>query len=201
MEPGPKPSDSTPDPKRAAAPSADSTSKQSEALVAVLYAELRKLATARMARLAPGNTLQATALVHEAFIRLSESGSKWNDRGHFFGAAARAMKQILIDQARRKKAIKHGGDRERLNVDDLEIALDSELPAGEMLALDQALERLQVDDPRKAEIVLLRYFAGLEREEISELLGVSVRTVDRDWKFSIALLQKMMAEQKPNETG
>ena len=136
-------------------------------LVPVLYDELRRLARARMSNLAPGNTLQPTALVHEVFVKLSSTTRIWNGRGHFFGAAARAMRQILIDQARRKKTSIHGGDQRRVDVDDIDIAV--EVPAEKMLALDEALSRLQKEDPRKAEIVLLRYFAGLEREEIAEI--------------------------------
>jgi RNA polymerase sigma factor (TIGR02999 family) len=162
-----------------------------EELLAALYGELRRLARARMARLPVGNTLQPTALVHEAYLRLAKGSSRWSGRAHFFGAAAQAMRQILVEQARRKSAVKHGGGQDRLDVDDVDIAV--EVPVDDLLALDRALERLKADDPRKAEIVLLRYFAGLEREEIADLLGVSVRTVDRDWRFIVARLRKEMS--------
>jgi len=164
-----------------------------EELLPLLYAELRRLAQARMARLPPGNTLQPTALVHEAYVRLARSGrSQWNGRGHFFGAAAQAMRQILVDQARRKSARKHGGGQKRLDVDDLDLPIET--PVEDLLALNQALERLERDDPRKAQIVLLRYFAGLEREEVAEVLGTSLRTVDREWRYIVARLHKEIAD-------
>jgi len=170
----------------------DPHTEDSAHLLPLLYDELRRLARSRMARMAPGNTLQPTALVHEAYVRLAASGTRWNGKGHFFGAAARAMRQILVDQARRKKAVKHGGHQERIDVDEIDIAV--EFPLEDMLALDQALDRLQRDDPRKAEILMLRYFAGLEREEVADILGISIRTVDREWSFAVARLQKEIVE-------
>jgi RNA polymerase sigma factor (TIGR02999 family) len=158
-------------------------------LVPHLYTELRKLARARMAGVPPGNTLQPTALVHQAYLRLVGAGDPgWNSPGHFFGAAARAMRQILVEQARRKAARKHGGGQQRLDVDGEELAIEP--PSDDVLAVDRALERLQRDDPRQAEIVLLRYFAGLDREETAAALGISVRTVDREWRDIVARLHR-----------
>jgi RNA polymerase sigma factor (TIGR02999 family) len=151
-------------------------------LLNVLYDELRKLARARMARLAPGQTLQPTALVHEAYMRVAgTTDPQWDGRGHFFGAAAQAMRDILVDQARRKAALKRGGDRKRLNIEGANLAIE---PPGEnLVALDDALRRLEADDPRKGQVVNLRYFAGLTAEETAASLGVSVGTVEREWRY------------------
>jgi len=169
-----------------------------DALMAELYDELRRLARSRMARVPEGNTLQPTALVHEVWIRLSKGKeSQWNSQAHFFGAAAQAMRQILIEQARRKSRVRHGGELKRMDVDDVDIAI--EVPVEDLLALDQALTRLEADDARKAKIVSLRYFAGLEREEIADLLDISIRTVDREWRYAVARLRREMGE--PGESG
>ncbi len=171
----------------------------SDELMEMLYGELRRLARARMAHLPPGNTLQPTALVHEVYVRLAGArAGRWNSRGHFFGAAAQAMRQILVDQARRKSARKRGGGLQRLDVDEVDLPI--EFPIDDLLALDRALERLQRDDPRKAQIVMLRYFAGLEREEVAELLETSVRTLDREWRYIVARLHKELtdASASPN---
>ena len=155
----------------------------------MLYQELRRLAVYRMAKLPPGNTLQPTALVHDAYLRLvGEQDPGWDGRGHFFAAAAEAMRQILVEQARRKAAVKHGGGKKRLDVDLIEIAVDDRI--GEILAIDQAIDRLRVHDPRKADIVLHRYFAGLSREETAAVIGVSVRTIDREWRSIVARLHR-----------
>jgi RNA polymerase sigma factor (TIGR02999 family) len=160
-------------------------------LLPLLYDELRSLARARMAALGPGQTLQATALVHEAYLKLvGDADPGWDSRGHFFSAASRAMRQILVDQARRKAAVKHGGDRRRLDVDDFELPLEG--PGDDVVALNEALETLESEDPRKAQIVMLRQFAGLRREEVAAALGLSMRTVDRDWNYSIARLHQLM---------
>jgi RNA polymerase sigma factor (TIGR02999 family) len=169
-------------------------------LVPQLYAELRKLARSRMAGVPPGNTLQPTALVHQAYLRLVGAGDPgWNSPGHFFAAAAQAMRQILVEQARRKSARKHGGGQERLDIEDEDPAIEP--PSDDILALDQALERLQRDDPRKAEIVLLRYFAGLDREETAAALGISVRTVDREWRYIVARLHRDLGAEPPGKAG
>jgi RNA polymerase sigma factor (TIGR02999 family) len=165
--------------------------KASRELLPLVYEELRRLARARMRKLPPGNTLQPTALVHEAYLRLVGkpcSEPDWNDLGHFFGAAAEAMRQILVDQARRKSARKRGGDRTRLDVDEYEIPIHP--PADDVLALNEALARLQLEDERKARIVLLRQFAGLTREETAAAMGLSPRTIDREWRYILARFHK-----------
>ncbi len=142
-----------------------------------------------MAKLPPGNTLQPTALVHDAYLRLvGNQDPGWDGRGHFFASAAEAMRQILVEQARRKAAIKHGGGQKRLDVDRIEIGVDERI--GEILAIDQAIDRLREVDERKADIVLHRYFAGLSREETAAVIGVSVRTIDREWRSIVARLHR-----------
>jgi RNA polymerase sigma factor (TIGR02999 family) len=171
-----------------------SSGERSEELLNVLYEELRRLARYRMGRERQGQTLQPTALVHEAYLRLTASGSvRWNSRGHFFGAAAEAMRRILVDQARRKAARRHGGGQERLDADEVDLAIEA--PTDDLLALDRALERLREDDPRKAQIVLLRYFAGLDREETARALEISARTVDREWRYILARLHRELSGQ------
>jgi RNA polymerase sigma factor (TIGR02999 family) len=162
-------------------------------LLPLLYDELRNLARARMAQLPVGQTLQATALVHEAYLKLLGSTDPgWDSRAHFFGAASRAMRQILVDQARRKGAAKHGGGQKRLDADELEISLEG--PGDDVVALHDALDILEAEDARKAQVVMLRQFAGLTREEVAAALGVSVRTVDREWNYSIARLHQLMTQ-------
>ena len=158
-------------------------------LLPLLYKELRRLAVSRMAKLPPGNTLQPTALVHDAYLRLvGDQDPGWDGRGHFFASAAEAMRQLLVEQARRKAAVKHGGGQKRLDVDKVEIAIDQRL--GEILAIDQAIDRLRIHDPRKADIVLHRYFEGFSREETAAVIGVSVRTIDREWRSIVARLHR-----------
>jgi len=157
-------------------------------LLPLVYAELRKLAAQKLAHEKPGQTLQPTALVHEAYIRLVdvEKAQHWDSRGHFFAAAAEAMRRILIDQARRKRRPKHGGGRRRISLDqalNLGEALDDDL-----LALDLALEKLSSDAPAKAELVKLHYFAGLSLEEAGKVLGISHRTAKRHWAYARAWL-------------
>jgi RNA polymerase sigma factor (TIGR02999 family) len=161
-------------------------------LLPLVYAELRTLAGARMARTPPGNTLQPTALVHEAYLRLvGLEDPGWKGRQHFFGAAARAMRDILVEQARRKARLKHGGGQRRVAVDPAELAIEP--PAEDVLAVDEALRRLEREDPRCAEIVLLRYFAGLTEAETAAALGLSERTVRRDWRYARSWLQRELA--------
>src|SRR5215469_7112993 len=146
-----------------------------EELLPLVYDELRKLAAARMAHEAPGQTLQPTALVHEAWLRLAGNESReWNGRAHFFGAAAEAMRRILIDNARRKQALRHGGGKQRVDVDEIEIAAPAK--AEEMLAINEALEELAAMDKPKAELVKLHYFVGLTMEDCAGVLGISVPT-------------------------
>lgn len=166
-------------------------------LLPLIYDELRKLAASRLRRLpnaAAGQTLQATSLVHEAYLRLiGDQGNqmKWDSRAHFFGAAARAMHNILVENARRKGRVKHGGGRQRLSFD--ESAHVSEEPETDYIALDASLERLSHLDARKCEIVMLKYYAGLTIEEIGQAIGVSAATVKRDWEFAKAWLHEDMA--------
>ncbi len=167
-------------------------------LMADLYGELRKLAHARMQRLRPGQTLQPTELVHEVYLRLAGDG-RWNHRGHFFGAAALAMRRVIVDQARRKQALRRGGDYtfvgEHMTLPDPASDDQRGRSVEEVLALDHALERLEQDYPRKARVVQMRCFGGFTREQIAEALELDARTVDRDWRFAKAWLRKALDEQ------
>jgi RNA polymerase sigma factor (TIGR02999 family) len=160
-------------------------------LLPLVYDELRKLAAQRLAQEKPGQTLQATALVHEAYLRLVDvdKPQQWNGRGHFFGAAAEAMRRILVENARRKQRIKHGGLHERVELDNLQVtATDDMEPAVDLLALDEALTRLAELDATKAELVKLRFFAGLTLEQAAGVLDLSPATADRYWAFARAWL-------------
>lgn len=161
-------------------------------LLPLVYDELRKFASVRMVQERPGQTLQATALVHEAYLRLvsAEPSQQWNSRGHFFSAAAEAMRRILIDNARRKRALKRGGGEATLNVDSQE----PEAPTipDDIMALNEALQVLEEKDPLKAELVKLRCFAGLTMEQIAETLGISVATAHRHWNYARAWLHQEM---------
>ena len=166
-------------------------------LLPLVYSELRELARARMAKTPPGNTLQPTALVHEAYLRLIGSDEpSWSSRGHFFGAAAQAMRQILVEQARRKASKKRGGGRKRLDVDDVEPIIEP--PTEDLLVLDEALTRLEQVDPRQGRIVMLRYFAGLTTEETAAALSVSTRTVEREWRFARSFLFALLSNHQSN---
>ena len=162
--------------------------KAAEELLPLVYAELRQLARAKMAREQPGHTLQPTALVHEAWIRLVDADGKarFENRAHFFSLAAEAMRCLLIDAARRKLALRHGGGQIRENLDGIEIAAPD--TDERVLAVHEALERLADLDAEKAEVVKLRYFVGMSVEETAEALGISVRTVRRQWTFARAWL-------------
>jgi len=161
-----------------------------EQLLPLVYDELRKLAAARMAAEAPGHTLTATALVHEAYLRLvgPADDARWENRGHFFAAAAEAMRRILVDAARRKAAARHGGGRSRLELE-ADLAAVPE-PREDLLALDEALDRLAAEDPVKADLVKLRYFAGLTLPEAAAALGLSERTAGRHWAYARAWLRR-----------
>lgn len=165
-----------------------------EELLPAVYGELRKLASTRLSRENPGQTLQATALVHEAYLRLVDGASEqqWDSRGHFFAAAAEAMRRILIDRARAKNRPKHGGDRQRLE-------LEFNCPAGNespdrLLAINEAFERLQSEHPHVAELLKLRYFAGVPLKDAAELLGISPATAKRRWAFARAFLYGELAD-------
>ena len=162
--------------------------KAAAELLPLVYAELRKLAAARLAVEKPGQTLQATGMVHEAYIRLvdSENSQKWNSRGHFFAAAAEAMRRILVDQARRKLSLRRGGKLHRLPIEGIEI--EAPEPSVDLLAVHDALERFQVVDAVAAQIVKLRYFAGLTIPQAAEALGISTSTADRSWAYARAWL-------------
>ncbi len=161
-----------------------------EQLLPLVYDELRRLAAKRLASEKPGQTLQATALVHEAYLRLVGGGQAegWDGRGHFFAAAAETMRRILVDRARHKQTEKAGGGRRRLDLDKVEPALVQ--PDGDdLLALDEALRQLELEDPRKAELVKLRFFAGLTVEQAAAALGVSTSTAEKDWAFARSWLR------------
>lgn len=161
--------------------------RASEELLPLVYDELRRLAAIRMARESAGHTLQPTALVHEAWVRMVEDGSRtWENRAHFFGAASEAMRRILIERARRKSRIKHGGGQQRLNIEDLDVA--DALPDDKILLMDEALGRLKAEDPETARVVVLKFFGGLSNEEIVEITGTSDRTVRRQWNYAKAWL-------------
>lgn len=158
-----------------------------ERLLEVVYAELRMLATAKLAKEAPGHTLQPTALVHEAWMRLVGNAERdWKSRRYFFGASAEAMRRILVESARKKARLKHGGDRERVELEDL--APDEPLAAIDLLALDEALAKLAQEDAPKAELVKLRFFAGLTLEQAAKTLDISPATADRHWAYARAYL-------------
>jgi RNA polymerase sigma factor (TIGR02999 family) len=159
-------------------------------LLPLVYDELRRLAALKMAQEKPGQTLQPTALVHEAYLRLVGPGEErhWDNRGHFFVAAAEAMRRILVENARRKRSLKRGGDRQRLDLD-LEQPVEVERSAP-LLALDEALVRLEARDADKAQLVKLRYFAGMTIEQAAETLGISVTTANRWWNFARAWLHE-----------
>ena len=165
-----------------------------EQLLPLVYDELRRLAAARMAQEAPGQTLQATALVHEAWLRLvGPTQTLWNSRGHFFGAAAEAMRRILLERARKKGRLRHGGQLHRVHLEEVSVATQD--PDEVILAVDEALEKLAIESPQKAEIVKLRYFGGLEHAEIAEVLGVSEPTVRRHWTYARSWLYAELKAQ------
>jgi RNA polymerase sigma factor (TIGR02999 family) len=155
-----------------------------EKLLPLIYDELRRYAAQKLAQEKSGQTLQATALVHEVFLRMvgAENVAKWNRRSHFFSAAAEAMRRILIDRAREKKSLRRGGNRNREKLSEIAPAID--VPSDDLLALDEALNRLEAIDMRKADLVKLRYFSGLTIPQAAEVLGVSAATADRDWSYA-----------------
>ena len=166
----------------------------SEELLPLVYAELRRLAGARMAHEVPGQTLQPTALVHEAWFRLvGDAHRTWQNRAHFFGAAAEAMRRILIERARHKSRLKHGGGQARLNIEDVELA--DTTADDKVLLVDEALKRLKVEDPELERIVVLKFFAGLSNEEVAQTLGLSTRTLDRQWAYARSWLFRHISHE------
>ncbi len=163
--------------------------KASDELLPLVYEELRVLAARKLSHEPPGQTLQATALVHEAYLRLiREECQDWKSRRHFFRTAAEAMRRILIDNARRKKRVKHGGERQRSELHETILSHSHVMPVDDLLALDEALKKLSLEDEIKAEVVKLRYFAGLSVEQTSDVLELSPRTVKRYWAYARAWL-------------
>jgi RNA polymerase sigma factor (TIGR02999 family) len=158
-------------------------------LFPLVYQELRQLATQRMQQEKPGQTLQATALVHEAYLRLVDGDEQhWSGRGHFFSAAAEAMRRILIENARRKQSLKYGGDMRKVDLN--EVDLGSKVPSEDLIALDEALEKLSNEDKISADLIKLRFFVGLTLEQASGILGIPRRTADRNWAYARAWLYK-----------
>jgi RNA polymerase sigma factor (TIGR02999 family) len=166
-------------------------------LLPLVYEELRKLAAARMAEEAPGHTLTATALVHEAYLRLVEpaDAARWDNRGHFFAAAAEAMRRLLVENACRKKRYKHGGGRQRVELETAQSL--AQAPSEDLPALDEALTRLTAHDRVKAEVVKLRFFAGLTMPQVARSLGLSLATVERYWTYARTWLYAELADQDP----
>ena len=169
----------------------------SEQLLPLVYDELRKLAAAKLAQEKPGQTLQATALVHEAYLRLVdvEKAQHWDSRGHFFAAAAEAIRRILVEKARRKQRMRHGGELQQHPLDGNEPAIAFPVDAIDLLTLNEALDRLEATSPRKAMLVKLRYFVGFTLPEVAEMLGISQSTAEADWTYAKTWLKREM--EKP----
>jgi len=174
---------------RALKAAVDGDPEAAQNLLPLVYTELRALAQSHLRRLPPGHTLQPTALVHEAYLRVAGPDDPgWDGRGHFFAAAARAMRDILVEEARRKSAIKRGGDQGRVDLEHAEPSIEP--PSDDVLAVDEAVKRLEQDDPRKGQIVNLRYFARLTAEETASALDISAATVRREWRYIRAWLER-----------
>jgi len=180
--------------------------RAAEQLLPLVYDELRRLAAQKMAHETPGQTLQATALVHEAYLRLVASGDasapreqQWNSRGHFFAAAAEAMRRILVERVRHKRSLKAGGNRRRQELPDIEAAIPG--PHVDLLALNEALEKLEKQDKRRAELVKLRFFAGLTIAQAAEALGISPSTADNDWAYARSWLRLEIEGMGESEDG
>ena len=168
--------------------------RRAEELLPLVYDELRKLAAHQMARQPPGQTLQATALVHEAWLRLVRAEEQtWENRAHFFVAAAEAMRRILVENIRRKARLKRGGGQQRLDIDALELAATT--PDDKVLLIDETLARLQAEDPDTARVVMLKFFGGLTNQEVAATLGVTERTIERDWAFARAWLYRAIRKE------
>lgn len=174
--------------------------RAAQQLLPLIYDELRRLAARKLAHEKPGQTLSATALVHEAYLRLAgDAVHDWDSRGHFFAAAAEAMRRILVESARRKQRRKHGGDRQRVPLDDL--AVPAGTPPDDLLALHEALTRLAEEDPLKARLVELRFFAGLSVEDAARCLGISRATADRYWAYARAWLYEKVRGEENSARG
>ena len=170
-------------------------SQASEKLLPLVYSELRNLATARMFQESAGHTLQPTALVHEAWLRLvGDKNQNWKGRAYFFAAAAEAMRRILVEHARRKARLKHGGGQERLNIEDLDLAESA--PDDKILLVDEALEQLERSNPERARVVVMKFFGGMTNKEVADSLGIGERSVDRHWVCAKAWLFQKLQEAK-----
>jgi len=168
--------------------------KATDELLPLVYEELRLLAAHKLSHEPPGQTLQATALVHEAYIRLvGDESRSWENRGHFFAAAAEAMRRILVERARRKRNLKEGGGQRRVEVDEADLVVEG--PSVDMIALDEALARLAAEDPQLANLVKLRYFAGLSLEQVAQIQGITRRTASSHWAYARAWLHRMIGEE------
>lgn len=170
--------------------------REAEALLPLVYEELRQLASARMAQEPAGQTLQPTALVHEAWVRLQAEDHSWQNRRQFFSAAAEAMRRILIDRARKKRCLRHGGDLARVDISDIDIASESQ--PGTVLFMHEALEQLTAKNPLIAELIKLRYFAGVPNEQAAAMLGMSERTARRQWAYARAWLARELSGDLPD---
>jgi RNA polymerase sigma factor (TIGR02999 family) len=168
--------------------------RAAEQLLPLIYDELRRLAAQRLAQEKPDQTLQATALVHEAFLRLvgGDRAQRWNSRGHFFAAMGEAMRRIVVEQARRKQRLKHGGRRQRVDLKDAFFVAETQ--PGDLLALDEILDRLAVTDPPAAQLVKLRFYAGLSMPEAAEALGISLRSAERNWTYAKTWLHRELSQ-------
>ena len=172
---------------------ADGDPAAEAALIGLVHAELRRMASARLALLGPGQTLQATALVHEAYLKLATGQTLWESRAHFFGAAGRAMRNIIVDQIRRKSAVRHGGEMTRVPLDP-EVVGPRAGDLGRVLEIEDALRQLEAEHSRAARVVELRFFVGLNDEQVAEALGLSVRTVYREWSFAKEWLRRALGD-------
>ncbi len=174
--------------------------RAADKLLPLVYEELRLLAAQKLSQERPGQTLQATALVHEAYIRLvGEEAQDWKSRGHFFKAAAEAMRRILVENARRKQSLKHGGGRQRVDLEEADLAIEG--PSGDLLALDEAIGLLGEEDTLVAELVKLRYFAGLSLNQVAAVLGISQRTAARYWAYGRAWLLRQLTKDNGKTGG
>jgi len=170
-----------------------------DGLLPLVYQELRRLAAQRLSKESPGQTLQATALVHEAYLRLvGNENQNWSGRHHFFAAAAEAMRRILIENARRKKSLRRGGGRRRIRLDEAILTKDDDAAADELIALDEALEKLSDRDRLSSDLIKLRFFAGLTMEQAADILGIPRRTADRNWAYARAWLYKEINKDDRN---